>query len=203
MEIIFCDIYKKFIDACDKYIKLNPELQKHFKFATYFGDIRDLKVKNAAYLSPANSRLSMGGGIDLIYSRDMFPDIHKTLMKKLETYPTRQVLKHSFDELFKDSTQSILPVGEAMLTPLTDYERYETCYLVSAPTMEYPMNIEGTDNPYRAFLATLNIIKENKDFNITTLVCPGLGTGVGNVSADESAKQIFDALNDYILKSQK
>jgi len=196
--IIFCDIYKKFIDSCDEYIKANPELQNHFKFATYFGDIRDLKVKDAAFISPANSRGSMGGGIDLLYTTEMFPNVHKIVMDKISKLPTKQILKRSFDELAKGTTQSILPIGEAMITPLTNYKKYKTCYLISAPTMEYPMNIEGTDNPYRAFLATLNIIKANKDLNITTLVCPGLGTGIGNFSPEESVKQIFRALNEYI-----
>lgn len=199
MEIIFCDIYKKFIDACDKYIKENPELQEHFKFATYFGDIRDLKVKSAAFVSPANSYGSMGGGIDLIYSRDMFPKINKVVMEKIINLPTKQTLRRSFDKLGKGTKRGVLPIGQAIITPLTEYEKYNTCYIITAPTMEYPTNIEGTNNPYRAFLACLNIIKDNKDLGITTLVCPGLGTGVGNVSPDESVRQIFEALNEFVL----
>jgi len=195
MEIIFCDIYKKFIDSCDKQIKANSELQNHFKFATYFGDIRDLKVKNAAFISPANSYMSYGGGIDLIYNRDMFPNIEKKLMNKISNLLTKCTLERSFDELSKGTTRPMLPIGEAIITPLTEYEKYNTCYLISAPTMVYPMSIKGTDNPYKAFMACLKIVKDRDD--IKTIVCPGLGTGVGGIDAEECAKQIFDALNDY------
>ena len=199
LEIIFCDIYKRFIDACTDEIKNNEHLQQHFKFATYFGDIRDLQVPiNTAYLSPANSFCSMFGGIDLIYCQEMFPNIHEVVMEKVSKLKTKTTLRRSFDNLGKGTIRSILPVGQAMLTPLTEYEKYETCYLLSAPTMEYPMDISHTDNPYQAFLASLKIIAENKDKNITTLVVPGLGTGIGGFDPEESAKQIFMALNHFI-----
>lgn len=55
LNIIFCDIYKRFTDACDTQIISHPGLQAKYKFSVYFGDIRDLKEKNAAYISPANS----------------------------------------------------------------------------------------------------------------------------------------------------
>ncbi|GAG77588.1 unnamed protein product [marine sediment metagenome] len=102
MEILFCDIYKKFTDSCKHMIENNTELQKIWKFSIYFGDIRDLKEKHAAYISPANSFGSMGGGIDEIYSRDMFPFINKTVMNKISKLDTRVKLKRSFDNLHKN-----------------------------------------------------------------------------------------------------
>ena len=48
MNIIFYDIYKRFTDACDTQIKTHPKLQGIYNFSVYFGDIRDLKEKNAA-----------------------------------------------------------------------------------------------------------------------------------------------------------
>ena len=62
--------------------------------------------------------------------------------------------------------------------------------------MEIPDNIVGTDNPYKAFLACLRIIEGRSD--IKCMVCPGLGTGVGEIIGYESARQIFEALNDYV-----
>ena len=62
--------------------------------------------------------------------------------------------------------------------------------------MEIPDNIVGTDNPYRAFLACLKIVEGYPD--IKTIVCPGLGTGVGGIIGYESARQIFMALNEYV-----
>lgn len=204
MEIIFCDIYKKFIDECDMQIKYNEHLLKHFKFTTYFGDIRDLKVTNAAYVSPANTYGSFGGGIDLIYNQDMFPDIQKVVMEEIKKLDTKSVLKQSFDDLYRGCTYACLPIGEAIIIPLSDYERYESCYLISAPTMEFPTNVSQSDNAYRAFIALLKAVKKYNDENnntIKTIICPGLCTGVGGMTPNESVKQIFLALNDYAPKN--
>ena len=193
-QILFCDIYKKFIDACNLKIKDNDHLLEHYTFATYFGDIRDIKAPYGAYISPANSFGSMGGGIDEIYSRDMFSGIEKVVMAKIAKRTTRGELSRSFDQLTKDIDKPLLPIGEAIITPLTDYPRFDTCYLITAPTMVTPMDIQGTDNAYKAFVACLKVLKANPQ--IKFLVCPGLGTGVGGISAEESARQIFRALND-------
>jgi len=199
MNIIFCDIYKRFTDACDTQIKSHPELQETYNFSVYFGDIRDLKEKNAAYISPANSFGSMGGGIDKIYSRDMFPYINKIVMAKIGKLDSRVKLKRSFDRLHKNVEYPALPIGEAIITPLSDYERYETCYLITAPTMIYPCSIKNTNNPKLAFAAALSSVKEwneshDGDEKITTIICPGLGTGIGGIDPDDCAKQIFEAL---------
>ena len=195
LEIIFCDIYKKFTYACSNLVKENNHLLEHFKISICFDDIRNLKEKNAAFVSPANSFGSMGGGIDLIFSRNMFPWINKVVMEKISKLETRGKLKRSFDKLGKSKNKPMLPIGQAIITSLKDYEQYKTCHLITAPTMVYPQSIVGTDNPYKAFMACLQIIKDRKD--ITCLICPGLGTGVGGITGEESARQIFEALNDY------
>lgn len=204
MEIIFCDIYKKFIDECDIQINSNDHLLKYFKITTYFGDIRDLKVTNAAYVSPANTYGSFGGGIDLIYNQDMFPDIQKVVMDQIKKLDTKSILKRSFDYLHKGNTYPCLSIGEAIIIPLSDYDRYASCYLISAPTMEFPTNVSQSDNAYRAFMALLKAVKKYNDENnniIKTIICPGLCTGVGGMTPKESVKQIFSALNDYTIKN--
>jgi O-acetyl-ADP-ribose deacetylase (regulator of RNase III) len=161
-------------------------------------------VNDAAFVSPANDYLSYGGGIDLIYNQDMFPDIQKVVMEKIGRSERRMILKRSFDDLPKGALLPYLPIGEAIITPLTEYDRYKTCYLISVPTMEFPMDIQGTDHPYKCFMAILNVVKQHNDKNkhqIKTIICPGLGTGVGGISAKESAIQIFDALNEYVSKN--
>lgn len=204
MNIIFCDIYKRFTDACHAQIKLHPHLQEVYKFGVYFGDIRDLKKeKNAAYISPANSFGSMGGGIDEIYSRDMFPFINKVVMAKIAQLDTRVVLKKSFDKLHKNVEYPALPIGESIITSLTDYEGYETCYLVSAPTMVYPSSVKYTNNAEKAFLSSLKTVEQwnnNNEHQIETIICPGLATGIGGLSPEECAAQIFSALN-FLQKS--
>jgi len=200
LEILFCDIYKKFTDACTQQIKSNKQLQKQFKFSVYFGDIRDLKDKHAAYVSPANSFGSMGGGIDLLYSREMFPWINKVVMEKVSKLNTKVTLKRSFDNLHKGVEYPALAIGDAIITPLSDFEKYKTCFLITAPTMVLPSSIQGTNNPQKAFAACLNAVKTHNSkskHKIKTIICPGLGTGVGGISGEESAMQIFDAIKLY------
>lgn len=197
IEIIFCDISKKFTDSCEKLIKKNPRILKYYKLSTYHGSIIDLTIKNAAYISPANSFGSMGGGIDEIYNKKMFPDIQKEVMNNISKLPNQAKSKITFDRLKKDIVYNMLPIGDAIITPLSYYSKYTSCYLITAPTMVQPESIEGSDNPYKAFLACLNIIKSS-ELKISTIICPGLGTGVGCIEFDESAKQIFDAINTFI-----
>ena len=147
----------------------------------------------------------MGGGIDKIYSRDMFPWVNKIVMEKISKLDSRVKLKRSFDKLHKNVEYPALPIGEAIITPLTDYERYETCYLVTAPTMIYPCSIKNTTNPKLAFSAVLKSIEEwngthDAEQQITTIICPGLGTGIGGIDPDDCAKQIFDAFLEKTFK---
>ena len=194
MEILFCDTNSWFTDACDRMITENEQLLKFYKFTVENCDIRDIDRKRAAYVSPANSFGSMGGGIDEIYSRVMFPGIQKTVMDKIGLLETKTELPFSFDHLKQGPNKPYLPIGQAIITTLNEYPGYETCYLITAPTMIYPTEILGTDNPYKAMLACLEIIKNH---DIDCLVVCGLGTGVGFVPEQESAKQIFRALNDF------
>lgn len=197
MNIVFCDVKKYFTDACTKMITDpdNAELLDHYKFTVYLGDIRDLNYKNAAYISPANSFGSMGGGIDKLYDRVMFPNISKKVMETISKRTTVCKLDRAFDYLKVNDNQPYLPIGEAIITPLSDYPKYSTCHLITAPTMVLPDNIVGTDNPYQAFKACIQIAKENR---IENLICPGLGTGVGGIICYEAARQMFQALADSI-----
>jgi|688.fasta_scaffold531952_2 O-acetyl-ADP-ribose deacetylase (regulator of RNase III) len=203
IEIIFCDTAKKFTDACEDLIKANPHLLKHYKLSTYNSSVTELKAQNVAFISPANSYGSMGGGIDYVYSRIMFPNIQKVVMDKIKNLKKTGVLEQSFDKLTKNNKYSILPIGEAIITHLKDYQKYSSCYLITAPTMEHPMNIEGTNNPYKAFIASIKLA-ENCEYksNIKTVVCPGLGTGVGGIQFVDSATQIFQALNDHVAETK-
>jgi O-acetyl-ADP-ribose deacetylase (regulator of RNase III) len=208
IEIIFCDIKKKFISAINRrfneyeLINKNKQFSKYFKFRVLLGDVRNIKLKNVAYISPANSFVTMCGGIDLIYKRDMFPDIDKIIQEKIKKLQTTTILKKKFGIYLKNEEVTILPVGDAIITPLCKYHQYETCYIVTAPTMSRPMNIRNSNNPYRAFLAALKVIDNYKE-KIDYIVCPGLGTGKGKISADESAKQIFKAITHFIQQNKQ
>lgn len=96
-----------------------------------------------------------------------------------------------------------LPIGSALMVPVEDINDVKK-YVVACPTMFRPQDINGTRNVYYAFLAGLALIDKHnsrvKDSEkIRTLVCPGLGTGYGKLSYEESAKQIREAFIDYFI----
>lgn len=188
LKVIICDIYQAFIDECRARLPLEGVI-------VYAGDIRDLKFKfeNAAYVSPANCFGSMGGGIDYLMNHEMFAGIQDIIMDKIAALDTRTELKHSFDNLHRTPSKAHLPIGQAMITPLSDYEGYETCFLITAPTMVCPEDVSDTQNAYLALSAALKVAKQN---GIITVICPGLCTGIGNMSPAQAAEQMFRAIKE-------
>ena len=77
--------------------------------------------------------------------------------------------------------------------------------------MRIPMMVSDSINAYLAFRAVLiELIEFNKmsDNPITDVVCPGLGTSIGKLSAENCAKQMLNAYTimirpDYDLDLMK
>lgn len=153
-------------------------------------DITNHNIPNTMYVSPANSFVTMGGGLDGILD-DMFK-IKEKAYDKVKLYGTdnRTSLGNKY-----------LPVGEAVATQISK----EKCqYLLSCPTMYYPTSIRGTDNVMNATLASLCLAEKIMHTNtkIKYLYLPGMGTGVGGMGFNESAKLMAIALHIY-LSSEK
>jgi O-acetyl-ADP-ribose deacetylase (regulator of RNase III) len=129
-----------------------------------------------AIVSPANSFGFMDGGIDLLYSEYFGRQLQDALQAKIRNL--------SFGEL---------PVGQAMVVE-TGHEKIP--FLISAPTMRVPMDISQTVNCYLAFRAALIaaiIHNQTEPRKISSVLVPGLGTGVGRLSPEVCAKQMFAA----------
>ncbi len=128
-----------------------------------------------ALVSPANSFGYMDGGLDL--------KISQKLGWQLEEKVRHKIIHEYAGEL---------PVGNACIikTESTDYP-----YLISAPTMRVPMNVSVTVNAFLAFRAILLAIAEfnRQQPRITSVVCPGLGTGEGKMPAQQCARQMREA----------
>ncbi|MBR1272093.1 macro domain-containing protein [Bradyrhizobium sp. AUGA SZCCT0222] len=134
-----------------------------------------------AIVSPANSFGYMDGGIDLLYSR--------YFGWELET---------SLRALLSEQHYGELPVGQAVVLA-TGHEIIP--FLVSAPTMRVPMNISQTVNVYLAFRAALIAVLAHNataDAPIRSLLVPGLGTGIGEVTPERAAMQMRLAYNAII-----
>lgn len=110
-----------------------------------------------------------------------------------------RVQKRILDEYLGDQ-----PVGTCFIEPTgtADYP-----YIAHAPTMRMPGPIAGTDAVYRAaWAALLAVYRHNanvrsgttSDSQIHTLAFPALGTGFGEVSHSESARQMAAAYRWYL-----
>ena len=167
---------------------LGKEIKKHFD-KTFFacGDIRTI-IRNfhADYItlvivSPANSFGNMKGGIDF-HILAMYPQCEIQVKKAISNskYITKSGMPH-------------IPVGKCKIINIQNTNNY----LLIAPTMFTPRDINHTNNVQLAFKAIYDKIKKiyvaNELHNII-VVCSCLGTGVGNLSANESAQQILSVL---------
>lgn len=183
----------------------NPEMAEAWK--VWFNGVADIEVsvgdifegpKANAIISPANSFGFMDGGIDLAYSKKFGWGLQKDLQK-----------------IINDEHYGELPIGQAIIVS-TGNDDYPWC--VSAPTMRVPMPVASTMNAYLAFRASLiAVAKHNKEMMearelfgspakndiIESIICPGLGTSVGQMPANVCAKQMFYAYMVVIKKQRK
>lgn len=127
-----------------------------------------------AMVSPANSFGIMDGGVDLAI-RDQLGFIVQARIQE------RIIARHHGE----------LPVGSAEIVETGD-GRWK--FLICAPTMRIPEPIAYTIHAYLAFRAALVAVEQ---FNqaagskvINSLVCCGLGTGIGAMSATRCAAQM-------------
>jgi O-acetyl-ADP-ribose deacetylase (regulator of RNase III) len=149
------------------------------EWRTAFEDREDVEVvegdyfsrEAAAMVSPANSFAIMDGGLDLA--------IRDQLGLRVQQRAQRAIV---------DKHHGELPVGCAELVD-TDDERWPI--LVVAPTMRTPENVAQTLNAYLAFRA---IVLACDRAGIASVVCCGLGTGIGGMNPRRCAVQMRMAL---------
>ena len=150
-----------------------------------------LDVQCDAIVSPANSFGFMDGGIDSVYM-DYFGS-------EIQLKVRRQIFDHHHGELL---------VGAATIVETSDEH---IPFLIAAPTMRVPMFLHESVNPYLAARAVLLLIKHGKflagqyegkrisDY-VKVVAFPGLGTGVGRITARICACQVRAAIDDVVLE---
>ncbi len=150
-------------------------------FEVIHGDF--FSIEADAVVSPANSFGIMDGGLDLAIRNVLGFHVEKAVQK--------EIIENYHGEL---------PVGSAVIVP-TENEKWP--FLISAPTMRVPMTITGTLNAYQAFRAILiEVNKHNADKSnkkIKSIICPGLGTGIGDLDPRKCAAHMRVAYT-YINK---
>lgn len=171
------------VTLCDN----NPEVTH--AWLTYFETVAAIEIVQGnllelnrnALVSPANSFGDMGGGID----------------QQIDNF-YRGMAQRAVRTAIADRYYGELPVGEAIIIDLKT-----ACFpfLVSSPTMRIPGNIQGTINAYLSMRATLVAILQHNHLSsskIQSVAIPGLGTGVGGMSGNEAAKQMYVAYDNVI-----
>ena len=127
-----------------------------------------------AIVSPANSFGIMDGGLDLAIRNELGFQVEKDIQEV--------ILKKYHGEM---------PIGSAEIIN-TNHNKWS--YLIAAPTMRIPENIAFTLNAYiafRAILIAINSFNESKpNRTIKTLICSGLGTGIGSMEPVKCAAQM-------------
>ncbi|MDA8981707.1 macro domain-containing protein [Candidatus Thioglobus sp.] len=156
-------------ELCDKWRQVfsnYPEVE--VLTGDYFQESAD------AIVSPANSFGIMDGGLDL--------SIRNELGFQIETDIQEVILNRYHGEM---------PIGSAEIIN-TNHEKWR--YMIAAPTMRIPENVAFTLNAYNAFRAVLiaiNSFNESKPKRpIKSLVCSGLGTGIGSMEPTKCAAQM-------------
>jgi O-acetyl-ADP-ribose deacetylase (regulator of RNase III) len=77
----------------------------------------------------------------------------------------------------------------------------EVPYLISAPTMEVPMNVANTANAYQAMRALLRAaarFNQRHPGAIRTIAIPGLCTGTGGMAPETAAHQMRSAYGAWL-----
>ena len=107
-------------------------------------------------------------------------DLERRVQKAIQERPLRELL-----------------VGEAMIMPTEDSQ---TPWLICAPTMRVRTSI----NAYLAMKAILLASKSHQNERpIATVAIPGLGTGIGQLSAELASCQMFQAYREVMLNAHK
>lgn len=198
MKLLFIDAPSRINNNYQKSAFLH-EIKKYKIGETKIINVKYITGNNIAFISPANSFLFMNGGIDNVYSREMWDYIEGIL----------KIILRNIDH-FNKAGKPYLPVGSAIINPVGDSisnniknlidnvnptERI-TNYLISAPTMYLPQDVSQTNNAYWAFYASLKVIQKS-GYKVDTLVVPGLCCGYGNMDPAEVARQINQAYQDF------
>ncbi|MBN9088432.1 MAG: macro domain-containing protein [Reyranella sp.] len=149
-----------------------------------------LDVQCDAVVSPVNSFGFMDGGVDALY--------FEHFGSQIEEQVRLAILNRHYGELL---------VGQA---DIVETGRASPPFLIAGPTMRVPMALgRETINPYLATRAVLRLAThglfadgpfagQRISDHVRVLAFPGMGTGVGRVSAEVCAKQVRTAIVEHL-----
>lgn len=179
--VVFLGLEEEWINIVKDYVIPGYETK------TYLGRVENYTpVKpNVCYVSPANSFCFMDGGIDLAYSRVMFPGIEQKIKWYVSKWGEQTTLGRPY-----------LPIGAAITHEVSKSDAPVKKYLITSPTMLLPQPVGNTRNAYYATRAVLDAVDRINQSDME-LIVPPMCCGYGKMSARESATQIIQAFNDH------
>lgn len=174
MHYLLIDQNSQMISAWNKYFS-NIENVTILK-----GDITTVHVD--AIVSPANSFGFMDGGVDNAISLRLGWDLQVELQKKIKELPEGELLV---------GKSLILETGDEFIP-----------YLISSPTMRVPMsfNIATSVNAYLAMKSTLIAARNHPKIEYVSIT--GFCTGVGRMSFEMAAHQMYQAYKEIELEEK-
>ena len=165
------------LTICDLREDCIAALQKRFAgIRSVVAEKADItKVRTEAWATAGNSFGDMGGGVDRAIDGYFSGAAQAAVQQVIQT------------EFYGE-----LPVGSAVLVRPTPGKPA----LIYAPTMRVPGNIQGSINAYLAMRAILVAAIKGR---IQSLACPTLGTGVGGLTVEDAADQMYQAYRLIVI----
>jgi O-acetyl-ADP-ribose deacetylase (regulator of RNase III) len=175
INLILCDISADLVEAWTKDFVDDPNV------AIYLSSFEDHIDKFDCLVSPANSFGLMDGGFDAALINFYGQSLQDAVQWEILTY-------HQGEQLVGTSRAIEIP-------------NHPGKNLLHTPTMRCPKMIWG-DVVYCAMFAMLNEAlslwsMEYRRDETLTILCPGLGTGAGNVPPEEASRQMHLAWKNF------
>lgn len=169
---------------------VHPDEEACDAFCRRFADLRGVRVIQARFedLEPHDCFVTAGNAFGLM-TAGIDAAVVGYFGDELMTRVQHRIMADYFGEQ---------PVGTAFVLDTRDAR---IPFLVHAPTMRVPGNIDGTDKVYCATWAALLAVQAYNATGaqqIETVAFPAMGTGFGGVPFDEAARQMATAWRSYL-----
>lgn len=159
-------------------------------FRTRFAGLKNACVIQGRFedLEPHDCFVTAGNAFGI-----MTAGIDAAVVRRFGEKFMRRVQHRIMDRYFGEQ-----PIGTAFVVETGDAS---LPFIMHAPTMRVPGNIDGTDKVYSATWAALleaQAHSGNSERRIETIAFPAMGTGFGGVPFDEAARQMAAAWRHYL-----
>ena len=202
VSFIFCDPKAELIDAWNSEIKKHLTLRQQERFATFHGYLKDVPWKFDCIVSPGNTSGRLDGSFDKVIS-EMF---HRN--EETEESVTSHVQK-----TLHETWNGYQPTGTCQMIDMSGFtesnpNKFGCNKLAHCPTMHIPGScVWDREVVFKCFWSLLCQIQlynnRNPKSKVDTVLCTGLGTGVGILPSNVCAAQMVLAYSHFEANLEK